>query len=114
MKLTSHSIGRRSVFAVAAVLLAVVSMTLAQVGTAPRNVNYPFSGDNGSQRYSTLTQINAQNVNQLKEVWRYELGGAAQLQNQPVVIDGVVYGMGLTKTYALDAATGKVKWEYNP
>ena len=78
---------------------------LAQVRTAPRNVDYPFSGNSGSQRYSTLTQINAQNVNQLKEVWRYELGGAAQLQNQPVVVDGVIYGMALTKTYALNAAT---------
>src|SRR5438093_13594284 len=113
MHLTSHSIERRTVF-VAAVLLAVVSMTLAQVGTAPPNVDYPFSGNPGSQRYSTLTQINAQNVSQLKEVWRYDLGGPAQIQNQPVVIDGVIYGMGLTTTYALDAATGKVKWEYSP
>jgi quinoprotein glucose dehydrogenase len=96
------------------VLLLIVSMTLAQVGTAPRNVDYPFSGNPGSQRYSTLIQINAQNVSQLKEVWRYDLGGAAQIQNQPVVIDGVIYGMGLSKTYALDAATGKVKWEYSP
>src|SRR5262245_53712950 len=94
--------------------LAVAGMTLAQVSTAPRNVDYPFSGNAGSQRYSTLTQITSQNVSQLKEVWRYDLGGPAQIQNQPVVIDGVIYGMGLTKTYALDAATGKVKWEYNP
>jgi quinoprotein glucose dehydrogenase len=96
------------------VLFALVGMTLGQVGKAPRNVDYPFSGNPGSQRYSTLTQINAQNVRQLKAVWRYDLGGPAQIQNQPVVIDGVIYGMGLTKTYALDAATGKVKWEFNP
>src|SRR2546425_12788078 len=91
---------------------AVVTTALAQVGTAPRNVDYPFSGNPGSQRYSTLTQINAQNVSKLKEVWRYDLGGPAQLQNQPVVIDGVIYGMGVSTTYALDAATGKIKWEY--
>ena len=114
MQLTSRSIGRRTIFAAAVVLLAVVGMTLAQVRTTPRNADYPFSGDSGSQRYSSLTQINAQNVSQLKEVWRYDMGGPAQIQNQPVVIDGVLYGMGLTKTYALDAATGKVKWEYSP
>src|SRR2546430_2670583 len=108
------SIKLTSRFAVLFAVVSIVSMALAQVGTAPRNVDYPFSGDNGSQRYSTLTQINAQNVSQLKELWRYDLGGAAQIQNQPVVIDGVIYGMGLTKTYALDAATGKVKWEYDP
>src|SRR3989441_4819093 len=114
MQLTPRFIARPSVFAAAGALLAVVSMTLAQVGTAPRRVDYPFSGNPGSQRYSTLTQINAQNVSQLKEVWRYDLGGPAQIQNQPVVIDGVIYGMGLTTTYALDATTGKVKWEYSP
>ena len=104
----------RSRFIGAVVLLAVASITLAQVRTAPRNVDYPFSGNPGSQRYSTLTQINAQNVSQLKEAWRYDLGGAAPLQNQPGVVDGVIYGMGLTKTYALDAAPEKVKWEYDP
>jgi len=55
------------------VLLALAGITLAQVGNAPRNMDYPFSGNAGSQRYSTLTQINAQNVSRLKEVWRYDL-----------------------------------------
>jgi quinoprotein glucose dehydrogenase len=114
MQLTSRYIGRRSVVGAAGILLAIVGMTLAQVRPAPRNVDYPFSGNPGSQRYSTLTQFNAQNVSKLKEAWRYELGGSAQIQNQPVVINGVIYGMGLTKTYALDAATGKIKWEYDP
>jgi glucose dehydrogenase len=80
---------------------------------APVHILATGFGDNGSQRYSTLTQINAQNVGQLKEVWRYDLGGPAQIENQPIVIDGVIYGMGLSTTYALDAATGKVKWEYS-
>ena len=70
------------------IILLVVGTALAQVSTTPRNVNYPFSGNNESQRYSTLTQINAQNVSQLKEAWRYDLGGPAQIQNQPVVIGG--------------------------
>jgi quinoprotein glucose dehydrogenase len=114
MKLVSRLIARRCVVGTSGVLLTVFCLALAQVGTVARNVDYPFSGNNGSQRYSTLAQINAQNVNQLKEVWRYDLGGPAQIQNQPVVIDGVIYGMGLTKTYTLVAGTGKIKWEYDP
>src|ERR1041384_8215710 len=114
MQLTSSSVRCGIVFSAAVVLLAVVSITLAQVGITPRNVDYSFSGNPGAQRYSTLTQINAQNVSKPQEVWRYDLGGPAQLQNQPVVVDGVIYGMGLATTYALDAATGKVKWEYKP
>src|SRR6478609_6820077 len=114
MKITSRLIARSLAFAAAVVLLAVVSMTLAQVRTTARNVDYPFSGNPESQRYSTLTQFTAQNVSQLKEAWRYDLGGSAQIENQPIVVGGVIYGVGLTKTYALDAATGKVKWEYDP
>src|SRR5262245_20882189 len=50
------------------------------------NVDYSsYGGDPGGMRYSTLTQINAQNASQLKEVWRYDLGGSASIENQPVV-----------------------------
>src|ERR1041385_842265 len=86
MQLISRSIRRSTLFAAAGILVAVVSVTLAQRGAAQRNVDYPFSGNAGSQRFSTLTQFPAQNVGQLKESWRYALGGSAQIQNQPVVV----------------------------
>ena len=79
----------------------------------PKNVDYPYyGGDPGAMRYSTLTQINAKNADQLKEVWRYDLGGAATIENQPIVVNGILYGVGVNTVYALDAATGKPKWEY--
>jgi glucose dehydrogenase len=65
-------------------------------------------------RYSTLSQINAKNASQLKEIWRHDLGGPGTIENQPIVVNGIIYGMGLKTIYALDAATGKVKWEYTP
>jgi quinoprotein glucose dehydrogenase len=78
----------------------------------PKNVDYPYyGGDPGAMRYSTLTQINAQNAGQLKEVWRYDLGGASTIENQPIVVNGVLYGVGVNTVYALDAATGRTKWE---
>ncbi len=63
-------------------------------------------------RYSTLTQINARNAGQLKEVWRYDLGGPSTIENQPIVVNGILYGVGVSTVYALDAVTGKSKWEY--
>ena len=84
----------------------------AHGATPPKNVDYPYGGDPGAMRYSTLTQINAKNADQLKEVWRYDLGGQGTIENQPVVIDGTLYGVGLHNVFALDAASGKVKWEY--
>src|SRR6516225_301082 len=69
--------------------------TNATLNTASsKNVDYPsYGGDPGGMRYSTLTQINAQNASQLKEVWRYDLGGPATIENQPVVVNGVLYGV---------------------
>ena len=79
----------------------------------PKNVDYPYyGGDPGATRYSTLTQINAKNASQLKEVWRFDLGGASTIENQPIVVSGILYGVGVNTVYALDAATGKSKWEY--
>jgi quinoprotein glucose dehydrogenase len=79
----------------------------------PKSVDYPYyGGDPGAMRYSTLTQINAKNAGQLKEVWRYDLGGASTIENQPIVVNGILYGVGVNTVYALDAATGKSKWEY--
>jgi len=81
----------------------------------PKNVDYPYyGGDPGGMRYSTLTQINAKNAAQLKEVWRYDLGGASNIENQPIVVNGIMYGVGADSIYALDAATGKTKWVFEP
>jgi quinoprotein glucose dehydrogenase len=81
----------------------------------PKDVDYPFyGGDPGGMRYSTLTQIDAKNVSKLQEVWRYDLGGPGTIENQPIVVNGVLYGVGRDGVYALDAVTGKLKWEYNP
>jgi len=83
--------------------------------TSSKNVDYPsYGGDPGGMRYSALTQINPQNASQLKEVWRYDLGGPASIENQPIVVNGVLYGVSTKTVYALDAATGQTKWVYTP
>src|SRR6185312_8011245 len=77
--------------------------------------DYPFyNGDAGGAHYSRLTQINPGNVARLKEVWRYDMGRASQLENTPIVVDGVLYGTGIGEVFALDAATGAEKWSFVP
>ena len=71
-------------------------------------------GDNGSRRYSTLTQINRTNVHRLEQAWVYRAGdGARNTQSTPIIVDGVMFaptpGRALV---AVDAATGKEKWRY--
>ena len=104
---------RKAIFVTLSLLFT--GFLIIGAATLPKNVDYPYyGGDPGAQRYSTLTQIDAKNVSQLKEVWRYDLGGRATIENQPIVVNGILYGMGADTIYALDAATGKVKWETKP
>src|SRR3569833_3111192 len=77
--------------------------------------DYPYyHGDAGGTHYSQATQINPGNVGRLKEVWRYDLGPESQLQNTPIMVDGVLYGAAMGKMFAQDAATGAEKWSYTP
>lgn len=77
-----------------------------------------YNGDAARSHYSTLTQINAQNVGQLKVAWTYASGGAdtltnrTQIQCNPIIIGGVLYGVSAnTQAFAIDAATGKELWK---
>ncbi|HXB51838.1 MAG TPA: PQQ-binding-like beta-propeller repeat protein, partial [Rhizomicrobium sp.] len=84
-----------------AFLLAATSFAFAQDGRY-------YNGDPGGTHYSKLTQINAKNVKRLHEIWRYDLGSNSELENTPIVLDGTLYGTGMGKAFALDAATGQV------
>ena len=81
--------------------------------------NWPvYEGDFASSQYSRLDQINLQNVKKLKVAWIYHTGDKntqSQIQCNPLVIDGVLYGSSPElKIFALDAATGKQIWSFNP
>lgn len=77
-------------------------------------------GSKENIRYSTLTQIDTGNVTQLKVAWTYHSGDAdtvhnSQIQCNPIIIDGILFGTSpQLKLFALDAATGAVKWIFNP
>jgi len=63
------------------------------------------------QRYSTLTQINDENVHQLKPSWVLSLGDNRGQQTQPLVIQGVMYLTTHNATYAVDAKSGRQIWK---
>ena len=67
------------------------------------------------QRYSPLTLINADNVGQLGLAWHVDLDSKQALEATPLVIDGVLYTSTLWNVIlAVDAATGKELWRYDP
>ena len=77
-------------------------------------------GDPGHTQYSPLDQITPQNVNQLQVAWTYRTGdaradGRSQIQCNPIVVDGVLYGTSpQLKVFAVNAATGEERWVFNP
>ena len=80
---------------------------------------WPKSGGNlFNQNYSPLTQVNRQNVANLKGVWRARLDGSGTNakysgEAQPIVHDGVVYIVtGADDVFAISVKTGQVIWKY--
>jgi quinoprotein glucose dehydrogenase len=83
-----------------------------------------YGSDPGGSRYSALSQINRDNVNQLKVAWIYRTGEAnlesparkkAAFEATPILLDGTLYfSTPFNRVVALDPATGKSRWTYDP
>lgn len=67
------------------------------------------------QHFSPLSLINDQNISRLKLAWFYDLNTHRGQEASPLVIDGVMYfTTAWSKVFALNAATGKLIWSYDP
>ena len=79
-----------------------------------------FGGSKEGTHYSSLTQLDTNNVTKLQVAWEYHTGDMdtanhSQIQCNPIIVDGILYGTSpQLKLFALDAATGKDKWVFNP
>ncbi|MFM2125905.1 MAG: hypothetical protein RL328_2356, partial [Acidobacteriota bacterium] len=71
-----------------------------------------YNGDNGGNRYSKLTQINKNNVSKMTMQWMFPLGNVNQVENTPLVVDGVMYVSSANQVWALDAGSGRQIWTY--
>jgi quinohemoprotein ethanol dehydrogenase len=108
---------RTIVAALCAATLAACSPSGAPAGSnAGTGDNWPTpGGDAGKTHFSQLTGIAAGNVGQLGLAWQYDLGSNRVQEATPVVIDGVMYTSGtIGRVYALDAATGRELWKFEP
>ena len=72
-----------------------------------------YGRDQTNQRWSPLAQITTANVAQLKPAWIHHSGIPHASETAPVVVDGVMYfTTALNHVFAVDAATGRTRWEY--
>src|SRR5690606_26186991 len=84
--------------------------------TPPSNVDWAhYLGDPHSTQYSTLDQINRENVHLLEIAWMYDTGDSAEYQSNNLIVDGILYSATpYRRVVALDAATGEHLWTFDP
>ena len=94
---------------------AVDAARLQAADSEPQNW-YTGGRDQGGTYYSPLATITAANVKNLGFAWEYDLGSPLRGQEAtPVVVDGVMYTSGTWGyVYAVNAATGREVWRYDP
>ena len=104
-----------------ALLCAAVPMVAAANADVEKNIANPNNwamqaGDMYNQRYSKLTQINAQNVGKLQVAWMFSTGVLRGHEGSPLVIGDTMYlhTPFPNKVFAIDLDTQKIKWRYEP
>ena len=126
-----------------AALLAPAALSAQQGGVLdpasllkPPTDSWPtYHGDYSGRRYSTLTQINAENVKTLGLAWLYRLntsralaqigglgpdvapavsnaGGITTIKSTPLMVNGMLYFSTPDHVWAVDARTGREIWHY--
>ncbi len=83
-----------------------------------------YGGDPGQTHYSELARINRNNVRNLKRAWEWKTGEAplpefkttpGMFEATPLMTGGVLYlSTPYNRVVALDAATGREVWSYDP
>lgn len=74
-----------------------------------------YLGGGDRNIYSPLDQIDTLSVHQLEPAWTYHSGDSGEMECNPLIIEGVLYGLTATKeVVALDGATGKELWRFFP
>ncbi len=107
------------------VMLLLSQLSLQAQTSQP--VEWPaYGNDAGGMRFSPLTQINPQNVTKLTVAWTFRTGELEQYKGTdaaekaafeatPLMVDGTLFfSTPTSRVFAVDAATGQKKWDYNP
>ena len=72
-----------------------------------------YLGGPGRNHFVTLDRFTPENVHRLEVAWTYATADSGQMQTNPLIIDGVLYGVTPTvRAFALDAVTGQELWTF--
>ncbi|MPZ16615.1 MAG: DUF1080 domain-containing protein [Luteitalea sp.] len=107
-------------YMIAVALCATTTVALSRATTDNGvDVGWPvYRGDPKGNQYAPLAQIHAANVHKLRPVWEYRTRDANErstMHVNPIVVNGVMYVTTPSlKAGALDAATGRERWVFDP
>ncbi len=77
-----------------------------------------YGGSNDMIHYTRLNEIGPSNVGRLQVAWRYQTNDSfegSEMQCNPIVEHGVLFATTpKLRVFALDAASGKLLWSFNP
>ena len=91
---------------------ATTALLLTLTASAFAQKDWPsYGNDPGAMRYSTLRQIDRNNVERLKPAWVFRTGKPGS-EAVPVVVDGVMYMTAPDGVYALVPETGQLLWKH--
>jgi quinoprotein glucose dehydrogenase len=72
-----------------------------------------YGQDPGGTKFSTLKQINTENVSKLQRAWTFHTGDEEGFfSSTPLVIDNAMYFNSTSGVFALEADTGRQMWKY--
>ncbi|WP_224491297.1 outer membrane protein assembly factor BamB family protein [Robertkochia flava] len=72
-----------------------------------------YLGGADRNHYTTLAEITPDNVEELRVAWRYYAPDSGQMQMNPVIQNGKLFGVDArVSPFALDAATGEEIWRF--
>ena len=115
--LGTMSLGRPSFLALLALALLWSGACSTEAGRSYRDWR-AYNGGPENIQYSALDQINRDNVHRLEVAWSFNTGDAfsgSEMQCNPIVIDGVLFATTpRLRLIALDAATGELRWAFDP
>jgi quinoprotein glucose dehydrogenase len=99
--------------------IAILGLLLPAQQPTDSNVDWPvYRGDPKGNQYVALAQIHAANVHKLRPAWEYHTGDANQrstMHANPLVVNGIMYiTTPALKAVALNAATGRELWVFDP
>ncbi len=103
----------------------LLTAAAASSGAALPDQDWPvFSGDPGSTRHSTLSDLNRSNVSRLAFAWQWQTGerplarygtSPGMFETTPLMLDGVLYlSTPYNRVVALDPHAGRELWSYDP